>query len=367
MALYKKFILFFLFTGVILTTAEFVFAERTLEVTLPSIGDNVVITEIPTLPDYVKYIFNFIIGLAGFIVFISITYGGIRYLISAGNPAAMSDANEQIFSGIIGLVVILGSWIILTTINPQLIKINPQIGDTELPSEFDLPGVYLCKTNTGEENSCDGPFTSDQSSLSSGFNDATDYVKFINPEGTKYGVVLHQLHNLKGHCEIIFSSGNAVEIIAINKLKRAVSSLNVIKLNSSISGGSVTLCEHTDCVKTRTDDTEEAWKIFTFGEGSPVNGLDSSVVAGFPNLKIYKYDNGDAIGDIMRGVDLSILRTWDKGVSALKVQNYLAVLFREPSYDNTCEVFNISDSNLSDGNPIDDERAFSMMIIKGTK
>jgi hypothetical protein len=66
-------------------------------------------------------------------------------------------------------------------------------------------------------------------------------------------------------------------------------------------------------------------------------------------------------------VDWLNTKTWDKGVSALRVENYLAVLFRETSYDNTCEVFNISDSNLSDGNPIDDERAFSMMIIRGIK
>ncbi|GAI38764.1 unnamed protein product, partial [marine sediment metagenome] len=47
-------------------------------------------------------------------------YGGFLYLISAGAPVKMIAAKDQITGGILGLVILLSSYLILTTINPQL-------------------------------------------------------------------------------------------------------------------------------------------------------------------------------------------------------------------------------------------------------
>lgn len=73
------------------------------------------------LPDYIKYLFNLAIIIAGLVAFASLIYGGFRYLASAGNPTALSDARDQITAGILGLLLLLGAYLVLITINPQLI------------------------------------------------------------------------------------------------------------------------------------------------------------------------------------------------------------------------------------------------------
>ena len=74
-----------------------------------------------SLPDYVKYIFNFAIIIAGAVAFGVTVLGGIRWLTSAGDPSKLRDAKDQIFAAFLGLIILLSSYLILTTINPQLV------------------------------------------------------------------------------------------------------------------------------------------------------------------------------------------------------------------------------------------------------
>lgn len=55
------------------------------------------------------------------IVFLVLIYAGFRYYTSFGNPAAHKDAKDWISSAFLGLAILLGSYLILTTINPQLV------------------------------------------------------------------------------------------------------------------------------------------------------------------------------------------------------------------------------------------------------
>jgi hypothetical protein len=57
----------------------------------------------------------------------------------------------------------------------------------------------------------------------------------------------------------------------------------------------------------------------------------------------------------------------DSGVSAVEVENALVILFEGKQWTGTCELFSTNDPNLTNGNPIGDEKASSMMIIKGMK
>lgn len=125
----KKTYLIILFVfSLVFILANFCLAQ--LEVEYPKIGE----TEPPTtktmLPGYVEYIFNLVILLSGLVAFGVLVVGGFRYLTSAGNPSVMSDSKDQIFSAFIGLIIVLSSYIILTTINPELkiINIEPLAG-----------------------------------------------------------------------------------------------------------------------------------------------------------------------------------------------------------------------------------------------
>jgi len=102
-----------------------------LEVKYPVIPGLPPLSENPTLPEYVRYLYFFSIIISGLIAFASLVYGGFRYLASAGSPVAMADARDQITAGVTGLIILLASFMILNILNPQLTflrfsKLGPQ-------------------------------------------------------------------------------------------------------------------------------------------------------------------------------------------------------------------------------------------------
>jgi len=111
---------FLVLSGFLLLAGE-IFAQRQLEVTYPSIQGFRPETASSSLPGYVKYIFNFTIAIIGLIGFGALIVGGFRYLTSAGNAEKLKNAKKQIKSAFLGILILLFSYLILTTINPQLI------------------------------------------------------------------------------------------------------------------------------------------------------------------------------------------------------------------------------------------------------
>jgi hypothetical protein len=97
-------------------------------------------TEAPTttrtvLPVFVQYIFNFSLLIAGLVAFGSLVFGGIGYLTSAGSPVKQKEARNWISAGLLGLIILLSSYIILNTINPELIILSlPVLEKISLPS-----------------------------------------------------------------------------------------------------------------------------------------------------------------------------------------------------------------------------------------
>jgi len=88
-----------------------------------------------TLPDLIKYIYLFAIGISGAVALLSILIGAIKYISAAGNPSKMGDAKDQIFSAIIGVVLLLSSYLILSTINPDLVTFSMSL--TPIPPPID--------------------------------------------------------------------------------------------------------------------------------------------------------------------------------------------------------------------------------------
>lgn len=134
----------------LLFSANFAFA---LEITYPPIPgvmtpqeflEKIKKGEIPfekALPLYAQYLFHLTLMGGGFIALGAVVFGGVKYLISGGNVEKMKDARDQISSGILGLVIIFSSYILITTINPQLaiFKIERPGGVVVPPSELVRP------------------------------------------------------------------------------------------------------------------------------------------------------------------------------------------------------------------------------------
>jgi hypothetical protein len=76
------------------------------------------------MPEYLRYIFNFIVITSGIVVMGVLIYGGFTFLTSSGNPQKMTKGKEIITNGIIGLILILSSWLIISLINPSLLNLS---------------------------------------------------------------------------------------------------------------------------------------------------------------------------------------------------------------------------------------------------
>ena len=116
---------------------------------------------VPDFPTWISIFIPFLLGLAGLAALIQIIRGGISRAVSGGNPSAISDANDMIWQAILGLILALSAYLILNTINPDLvnlrfapldIRIAPPIGPTENPQQ-QRPGLgQQCSIGIGCES-----------------------------------------------------------------------------------------------------------------------------------------------------------------------------------------------------------------------
>lgn len=84
----------------------------------------------PLFPSYtdpvttIQNIYKFSLILAGLLAFGMVSYAGIRYALSGGNPTARSDAMDQLQQAALGLLLLFGAYIILNTIDPNLTRLR---------------------------------------------------------------------------------------------------------------------------------------------------------------------------------------------------------------------------------------------------
>ncbi|MDD3778143.1 MAG: hypothetical protein PHH52_02045, partial [Patescibacteria group bacterium] len=74
------------------------------------------------LAKYIEGIYNYSFMIAGILAAVMLMAGGVIWLISAGNKSTISKAKTMITSSLVGLVILLLSYFILDTINPELLK-----------------------------------------------------------------------------------------------------------------------------------------------------------------------------------------------------------------------------------------------------
>ncbi|MBU2545333.1 pilin [Patescibacteria group bacterium] len=92
-----------------------------LEIDYPDIIGKAPETVQDGLPAYVKYIFNFAIAISAFLALASLIYGGILYITSGTDPSKLKAAKDQLTGALLGIVILFSSYLILVSINPQLL------------------------------------------------------------------------------------------------------------------------------------------------------------------------------------------------------------------------------------------------------
>lgn len=96
-----------------------------LNIALPGVGSQTVISDgayrvSPWFTSYVAAAYRFLIGASIIVAAIMVTYGGFLYIVK-GSIQSVSDGKKYITDALIGLVLVLASATILSTINPLLV------------------------------------------------------------------------------------------------------------------------------------------------------------------------------------------------------------------------------------------------------
>jgi hypothetical protein len=130
----KKIIIISVLVSVyLLIRPVFVFSQTTFQ---PQIG---VGNEFPTtratevtgltFAQYVIAFYTYMIRAIAIIAVVMIVVAGFKWVLSRGNASAITQAKDQMFSAIIGLILIVGANLILSFINPALVRfqnLNPK-------------------------------------------------------------------------------------------------------------------------------------------------------------------------------------------------------------------------------------------------
>jgi hypothetical protein len=95
-----------------------------------------------TPSEYLARIFWFMIGAAGVLAVLQIALGGIDYMFAGANPGKEKDAKEKIAAAIYGLLLALGAWLILNTINPDFVNFNLTLSKAAVGGSSASSGNY---------------------------------------------------------------------------------------------------------------------------------------------------------------------------------------------------------------------------------
>jgi len=85
----------------------------------------------PTLGVYLTGMFKLGIGIASVLAVLYIIIGGIKYM-TAEAVGVKTAAKETIQNAIFGLILALASWLLLNTINTDLINFNPNLTPVDI-------------------------------------------------------------------------------------------------------------------------------------------------------------------------------------------------------------------------------------------
>jgi hypothetical protein len=78
----------------------------------------------PALGACVGQVYIWSIGIAGLLALFMMILGGYFYMTAAGNAQQAAKGKEFIMSALIGVVLLLGAYVLLNTINPNLVEFN---------------------------------------------------------------------------------------------------------------------------------------------------------------------------------------------------------------------------------------------------
>lgn len=204
------------------------------------------------LPQYLIYVFEFVVFSAGGIGVLSLVIGGLQYIASGARPELKSQANSRILDSILGIVLLLSSVVLLGTINSELTQLQ------FTPSAF-IPSQYIVSNVPVDSQHPTG--ISYQPVPSSGVADLSgitgNFTYYCDPSNPNSATVLLSLYTNKNFVHgaddttVQLRCNGATPVAGFQSLQWAYKSTGVYFYADSGCGGAP-LCKGPDCA-TRSD------------------------------------------------------------------------------------------------------------------
>lgn len=113
--------------------AEHVAGPVPLEVTIGTYASAV------DIPSYIAALYRYGLGVGVTLAMVMVVVGGFQYMTARGNPSAIGAARGRITNAVLGLLLLLGSFTLLQTVNPDLVTMRniivPEIQSVETLTE----------------------------------------------------------------------------------------------------------------------------------------------------------------------------------------------------------------------------------------
>lgn len=139
---------------------------------IPLQGENV---SVAGPAEYIRMIFLFGLGIVGVVALFAVVWGGIRYLTSGSSETGKTEGKRWIIGALSGVVLLFSSYLILNTINPELVSFK----------EPHLDRIYIQATIDNYDPVGAGTYTPPiTGNISSTMQNLSQFQEQINPDNT---------------------------------------------------------------------------------------------------------------------------------------------------------------------------------------
>ncbi|PJE76294.1 hypothetical protein COV04_00220 [Candidatus Uhrbacteria bacterium CG10_big_fil_rev_8_21_14_0_10_48_11] len=128
-----------------------------LQIGLPGFGaaNQTIFIDNDSIGSYIIAVYTFSVYAGGVLSAIVLMIGGFLWLTAAGNTSRIEQAKTHIGGALSGYVLLLLSWVLLNTINPNLVRFN----ELRIPTVVREPRTAVVQgCNNYQERPADTPF-----------------------------------------------------------------------------------------------------------------------------------------------------------------------------------------------------------------
>lgn len=132
------------------------------EIAIPGFSEEVKVSS-SLLGEYISVLYQYLLYVAGVLAVVVIMVAGFQWITAGGNQSKIGEAKERVMGAIIGLFLALGSYLLLFTINPELVKIHDLNMPSIIPFDDDqkcLDGQMVRPSNSPESSLINGKLAS---------------------------------------------------------------------------------------------------------------------------------------------------------------------------------------------------------------